>query len=192
MHVFLERVGVSRGVEVSQVVYGFMVTLPPSLLTYGQLGFILFLFGFFLEWGRDIKEIVWNHVENVSQLLQKDMEPYGLNVLNYALRGDHRFPRKFVMLNFKCYSRATDPIHHLRQYQDKMAVHSHDNLLLSPVFSSKSQGCRLRLVPFAPETISGILGKWSKLSTTNTLPDVSWGRKTITSLPLRWSPKSFK
>ena len=39
------------------------------------------------------------------------------------------------MLSFECYSEATYPIQHL-QYQDKIAVYSHDNLLLSHVFLS--------------------------------------------------------
>ena len=52
----------------------------------------------------------------------------------------HRFPKKFIMPNFKCYSGVTDPIQHLRQYQDKMAVYSHDDLLLSRVFSSILKG----------------------------------------------------
>jgi len=52
----------------------------------------------------------------------------------------HRFPKKFIMPSFECYYMATDPIQHLRQYQDKMAVHSHDNLLLSRVFPSSLKG----------------------------------------------------
>ena len=43
------------------------------------------------------------------------------------------------MSRFEHYSGATDPIQHLRQYQDKMAVHSHDDLLPSLVFSIQSQ-----------------------------------------------------
>ena len=58
------------------------------------------------------------------------------------------------MSNFECYSEATNPIQHLRQYQDKIVVHSHDDLLLSRVFPSSLKGCRLKLVLFAPETIS--------------------------------------
>ena len=40
------------------------------------------------------------------------------------------------MLSFECYSGVTNPIQHLHQYQDKMAVHSHDDLLLSRVYPS--------------------------------------------------------
>ena len=45
-----------------------------------------------------------------------------------------------MMPSFECYSGATDPIQHLHQYQDKMAVHSHDDLLLSRVFPSSLKG----------------------------------------------------
>jgi len=36
----------------------------------------------------------------------------------------HRFSKKVVMPSFECYSGATVPIRHLRQYEDKMAVYS--------------------------------------------------------------------
>jgi len=41
-----------------------------------------------------------------------------------------RFPKKFVMPTFDDYSRTSDPLLHLRQYQDKMAVYTYDDLLL--------------------------------------------------------------
>ena len=44
------------------------------------------------------------------------------------------------MSNFEYYSEAIDPIHLLRQYQDKIAVNSHDNLLLRRVFPSSLKG----------------------------------------------------
>jgi len=45
-----------------------------------------------------------------------------------------------MMLSFERYSEATNPIQHLYQYQDKTVVHSHNNLLLSCVFSSSLKG----------------------------------------------------
>jgi len=44
------------------------------------------------------------------------------------------------MSSFECYSGATDPIQYLHQHWYKMAVHSHDNLLLSRVFSYSLRG----------------------------------------------------
>jgi len=40
------------------------------------------------------------------------------------------------MPTFDHYSRTSDPLHHLRQYQDKIAVYAHDDLLLFRAFSS--------------------------------------------------------
>jgi len=40
-----------------------------------------------------------------------------------------RFPKKFVMPTFDYYSGTFDLFLHLRQYQDKMAVYAHDDLL---------------------------------------------------------------
>ena len=52
----------------------------------------------------------------------------------------HRLLKKFAMPGFECYSEATDHIQHLRQYQDKIVVHSHDDLLLTRVFPSNLKG----------------------------------------------------
>jgi len=51
-----------------------------------------------------------------------------------------RFPKKFVMLSFDHYSGTSDPLLHLRQYQDKMAVYAHNNLLLCRAFPSSLKG----------------------------------------------------
>ena len=50
------------------------------------------------------------------------------------------FPKKFVMPTFDDYSGTSDPLLHLRQYQDKMAVYAHDDLLLCRAFSSSLKG----------------------------------------------------
>jgi len=52
----------------------------------------------------------------------------------------HHFPKTFIILNFECYSGATDPIQYLWQYEDNMTVHSHDDLLLGCVFPSSLKG----------------------------------------------------
>jgi len=52
----------------------------------------------------------------------------------------YRFPKKFVVPSFDCYTRETDPVQHLRAYQVRMAVHSYDDHLLCRVFSSSLRG----------------------------------------------------
>ena len=61
----------------------------------------------------DIEEIIQKQVKKARQLLQKEMEPYGLNVLNSPLSEEityHCTPRKFMMPSFGCYLGVTDPI----------------------------------------------------------------------------------
>ena len=50
------------------------------------------------------------------------------------------FLKKFVMSSFDHYSGTSDPLLHLRQYQDKMAVYAHDDLLLCRAFPSSLKG----------------------------------------------------
>ena len=51
-----------------------------------------------------------------------------------------RFTQKFVMLTFDHYSGTFDPLLHLCQFQDKMAVYAHDELLLCQAFLSSLKG----------------------------------------------------
>ena len=60
--------------------------------------------------------------------------------LIHPLGASHCFPIKFIMQSFEYYSGATNPIQHLWQFQDKMAVHSHDDLHLSHVFPYNLKG----------------------------------------------------
>ena len=50
------------------------------------------------------------------------------------------FPKKFVMPTFDHYSGTSDPLLHLCQYQDKMAVYAHDDLFLCWAFPSSLKG----------------------------------------------------
>ena len=65
----------------------------------------------------------------------------------------HYLSKKFMMPNFECYSRETDLIQHLHQHQDKMVIHSHDDLFLSHVIPSSLKGCCLGSVLYALEII---------------------------------------
>ena len=55
----------------------------------------------------------------------------------------HRSLKKFVIPSFDCYTGVTDPFKHLRAYQVKMVVHSHDNRLMCRVFPSSLKGTAL-------------------------------------------------
>ena len=50
------------------------------------------------------------------------------------------FPKKFVMLSFDHYSGTSDPLLYLRQYQDKVVVYAHNDLLLYRAFPSSLKG----------------------------------------------------
>ena len=50
------------------------------------------------------------------------------------------FPRKFVMLTFDHYSGTSNPLLHLYQFQDKIAVYAHDDILLFRSFSFNLKG----------------------------------------------------
>ena len=50
------------------------------------------------------------------------------------------FPKKFGMTSFDHYSGTSDPLIHLHQYEDKMSVYAHDDLLLCQAFSSRLKG----------------------------------------------------
>ena len=69
-----------------------------------------------------------------------------LRIFDYPLSEEitsHWFPKKFVIPNFDCCTGVTDPVKHLRVYQVKMTVHSHDDLLMCLVFSSSLKGVAL-------------------------------------------------
>ena len=44
------------------------------------------------------------------------------------------------MPSFNCYSRTSDPLFYLRQFQDKMAAYAHDDLLLYRAFPFSLKG----------------------------------------------------
>ena len=71
------------------------------------------------------------------------MNSYDLKIFSSALLEQimaHRFPRKFVLSSFNLYSRAPNPIQHLWHHQDKLAIYSHDDLLMSRVFPYSLKG----------------------------------------------------
>ena len=50
--------------------------------------------------------------------------PLSGNILEYE------FSKTFIVPTFDCYSNQSDPIQHLRQYQDKMVIYSRNNFIL--------------------------------------------------------------
>ena len=67
----------------------------------------------------DIEEIVRKRIKEANQHFRKEGKPCGLRTFDSSLSEEitsHRFPKKFVMPSFECYSGATDSIQHLCQY----------------------------------------------------------------------------
>ena len=97
----------------------------------------------------------------------------------------HRFPNKFIISSFDCYTRATDPIHHLRAYQVKTVFFSHDDYLTCRVCPSS-----LKAWPWTGSTPSRhdlfeTSGKLAMPSLTSTPHNMSLRRTTIIFSPSR-------
>jgi len=54
--------------------------------------------------------------------------PFSKDILEY------KFPKKFIILTFGFYSSQRDSVQHLRQYQDKMVIHSRNDSILCRIF----------------------------------------------------------
>ena len=50
------------------------------------------------------------------------------------------FFKKFMILTFECYSGQSDPIWHLRQYQDKTVIYTWSDPILCRIFPSSVKG----------------------------------------------------
>ena len=91
----------------------------------------------------DITDLVHERLNQSSQQFLKGMEYGGLRPSDSPLSNEItilRFSKKFVMSTFNHYSRTSYPLLHLRQYQDKMAVYTHDNLFLYRAFPFSLKG----------------------------------------------------
>ena len=55
----------------------------------------------------------------------------------------YKFSKKFEIPNFECYTGVTDPVQHLRTYEVKMVVHSHNDYLICRVFPFSLKGITL-------------------------------------------------
>ena len=74
----------------------------------------------------------------------KDRPSYEYLILLFQKKiMSYKFPKKFMIPNLECYTRMTDPVQHLRVYQVKMVVHSHDDHLMCLVFFSSLKGMAL-------------------------------------------------
>ena len=104
----------------------------------------------------NIADLVQEMLDQPSRQFLKEMEYSEMRPTDSPLSKEIialRFPKKFVMPTFDHYSGTSDPLLHLRQYQDKMAVYSHDDILLCRAFPSSLKGC-LPLVLLAPEELA--------------------------------------
>ena len=55
-----------------------------------------------------------------------------------------KFPRHFHQPTFAMYNGRTDPVEHVSQFKQKMAVHSHDETLMCRVFASSLRPMPMR------------------------------------------------
>jgi len=90
---------------------------------------------------RKIEELI--HIQDLDKLVQTRVEeasmphhrrfraiatdasdsPFSAEILGYE------FPKKFMIPTFDCYPDQSDPVQHLRQYQDKMVIHFRNDSL---------------------------------------------------------------
>ena len=94
----------------------------------------------------DIDDLVQERLNQASQQFPKGMEYNGLRPSDSSLSREITtlcFPKKFVILSFDHYLGTFDPLLHLCQYRDKMAVYADDDLLLYQAFPSS-----LKAVPY--------------------------------------------
>ena len=60
--------------------------------------------------------------------------PFSKDILEYE------FLKKFTTLTFDYYSGHSDPVQHLRQYQDKMVIYARDDFIFCRIFPSSFKG----------------------------------------------------
>ena len=90
----------------------------------------------------DLRELIRKEVEEAglkskhagSSHLRMSLSPLSQEILNV------QFSRKFSTLSFEYYCGSSDPMQHLRHYQDKMDVYSYDDGLLCRMFPSSLKG----------------------------------------------------
>jgi len=60
--------------------------------------------------------------------------PFSQGILEYE------FLKKFMILSFDYHSVQSDPVQHLRQYQNKMVIHSRNDSILCRIIPSSLKG----------------------------------------------------
>ena len=81
----------------------------------------------------DLMEIVRKRIQEDKSQSRGGPGSSILNISDFSLSEDimsYRFSKKFMILIFDYYTEVTDPVQHLLAYQLKMAVHSHDDLIV--------------------------------------------------------------
>ena len=92
---------------------------------------------------KDITNLVQKRLNQTGKQFSKEMECSGLRPSDSPLSNEITifcFSRNFVMPTFDHYSGTFDPLLHLRQFQNKMAVYTNDDLLLCRAFPSSLKG----------------------------------------------------
>ena len=76
---------------------------------------------------------------------------------------EYEFPKKFVIPTFGCYFGQSDPVQHLRQYQNKMVIHSRNDSILCLIFPSNLKGVAFDWFHFLPSRSIRSFGDLTKM-----------------------------
>ena len=98
---------------------------------------------------------------------------------------EYEFFKNFMISIFNCYSGQSDPVQHLRQYQDKMVIRSRNDSILCQTFPFSLKGITsdwFYSPTLNPQRQAGFSLSCALL---NTLSVRSSSRTTITSSPLK-------
>ena len=91
----------------------------------------------------EVRELIRKEVQEAGLCLTNKDGPATLRLTLSPLSPDIlniQFPRKFSVPTFEYYNGTSDPMQHLRHYQDKMAVYSYSDALLCRMFPSSLKG----------------------------------------------------
>jgi len=135
----------------------------------------------------DIADLVQKRLNQTSQQFLKGSGYSGLRPSDSPLSGEITTLRfsKFLMPIFDHYSRTSYPLLHLRQYQDKMMVCAHDNLLLCRAFPSSLKGATYHWFYSLPKNSLQSFHEVMTYSTTSLLLEENFRRITTIFLQSR-------
>jgi len=86
---------------------------------------------------QDLDELVHKRVEEVRMPHHGKLKTIAANAYNSPFSKGIlgcEFLKKFMILTFDCYSRQSNPVQHLRQYQDKMVIYTRNDSIFAESF----------------------------------------------------------